>query len=132
MKKYFLSIAVMAIFAIGFAASDETESSISSSNSSPQTEQKQETQKQESEAERKAREKKEKIEKAKERGKFWGKMAGQNSMREAYAKGDYCKERFISEFGTPSTDEDFELYTDYFKEAYCDSYDETIMAKSRM
>lgn len=56
MKKYFLTMATVALFAIGFAASDEEESS-SSESSTPQTEQKQET-----EAERQAREQKEKEE----------------------------------------------------------------------
>lgn len=127
MKKYFWTIAVMAVFAIGFAASDDTDSSNSNLNPSSQTEQKQEK-----ESERKARKKKDRIEKAKVRGKFWGKLAGRNITSAAYAKGEYCKDRFISEFGTPSTDEDFELYRDYFKKAYCDAYDEMIYIKSRM
>ena len=47
MKKYFMTVATVALFAIGFAASDEEESSNSSSSSSaPQTEQKQETEQQ--------------------------------------------------------------------------------------
>lgn len=54
MKKYFMTMATIALFAIGFAASDEEESSNSSSSSEPQTEQKQE-----SEAERQARDQKE-------------------------------------------------------------------------
>lgn len=127
MKKYFLTLSTIVLFAVGFAASDDSSSSSSSTYSSPQTEQKQE-----SESERKAREKKERIEKAKERGKFWGKMAGKNISRAAYAKGEYCKDRFISEFGEPSTNEDFELYNDYFKKAYCDAYDEMVYTKSRM
>ena len=58
MKKYFLTMATVALYAIGFAASDEEESSNSSSSSSaPQTEQKQET-----EADRQAQEQKEKQE----------------------------------------------------------------------
>ena len=43
MRKYFFTMATVALFAIGFSASDEEESSNSSSSSStPQTEQKQE------------------------------------------------------------------------------------------
>jgi len=38
MKKYFLTMTVMALFAIGFAASDEDESTNGSSSSSEQTE----------------------------------------------------------------------------------------------
>lgn len=57
MKKYFLTMAIMAIFAIGFAASDEESSS---DNSSP-TEQKQETAE-----EKEAREKQEKVKKVAE------------------------------------------------------------------
>ena len=51
MKKYYLTIVVMAIFAIGFAASDEETSSSSS-----------EPQRQETQAEKEAREKQEKVE----------------------------------------------------------------------
>lgn len=59
MKKYFLTMATLALFAIGFVASDEDESSSSeNANSTPQTEQKQEA-----EAERQEREQKEKIDK---------------------------------------------------------------------
>lgn len=71
MKKYFLTMATVALFAIGFAASDEEESS-SSESSTPQTEQTQESQevqseqKQESEAERQEREKQEKVKKVAE------------------------------------------------------------------
>ena len=54
MKKYFMTVATIALFAIGFAASDEDESSNSSFSSESQTEQKQE-----SDAERQAREQKE-------------------------------------------------------------------------
>lgn len=70
MKKYFLTMTVMALFAIGFAASDEDESSNSSSSSQgPKTELKQESsmpkmeQKKETESDRKEREKQEKIKK---------------------------------------------------------------------
>lgn len=47
MKKYFLTMATIALFAVGFAASDEEENSSNSSNDSskPQTEQKQEQKK---------------------------------------------------------------------------------------
>jgi hypothetical protein len=47
MKKYFLTMATVALFAVGFAASDEEENSSNSSNDSskPQTEQKQEQKK---------------------------------------------------------------------------------------
>lgn len=51
MKKYYLTMVVMAIFAIGFAASDEETSSSSS-----------EPQRQETQAEKEAREKQEKVE----------------------------------------------------------------------
>lgn len=73
MKKYFMTVATVALFAIGFAASDEESSSSSESKSeSQQTEQTQESQdvqseqKQESEAERQERDKQEKVKKVAE------------------------------------------------------------------
>ena len=71
MKKYFLTMATIALFAVGFAASDEEEGS-SNESSVSQTEQKQDTeemqseQKQESEEARQEREKQEKIKKVAE------------------------------------------------------------------
>ena len=62
MKKYFMTVATVALFAIGFAASDEESSSSSESkNESQQTEQTQESQ-----AERQEREKQEKVKKVAE------------------------------------------------------------------
>lgn len=120
MKKYFLTMAVMAIFAVGFAASDEEEST------STQTEQSKET-----EAQRKAREKQEKIKRVKENGKYWGDIAGQGSMRREYATGEYMKQRFMGAFGTPSNDEDYKLF-EMFKKEYIEAYDKAVEAKSRM
>ena len=58
MKKYFLSVLTITLFAIGFAASDEDKSS-EQSQSTEQTQ----TQPQETEAERQEREKQEKVKK---------------------------------------------------------------------
>jgi len=68
MKKYFLTVATIVLFAVGFAASDE-EGSSSNESSATQTEQKQEMQSdqnQESEKELKEREKQEKVKKVAE------------------------------------------------------------------
>lgn len=80
MKKYFLTMAVVALFAIGFAASDEEESS-NSESSAPKTEQKQE-----SEADRKAREQKEK-EKQQEKKK---KQIAEEGYKHGYEAGFSC------------------------------------------
>lgn len=97
MKKYLLSMAVLAVFAVGFAASDEE-----SSNESQQVEQKQET-----EAERKARKRKEMMEDAYNYGKRQG-------MQFTYYQE--CDMWFRARWFTPSTDEDFEIFKLYKKE----------------
>ena len=126
MKKYFLTMAVMALFAIGFAASDEEESSNSSNNESskPQTEQKQET-----EAERKAREKKEKEDKIKEilkEGYEYGKKQG---MQFTYYQE--CQKHFCDWHFTPSTDEQMEIFRQY-KEQYDKGFEEGHNLKDKM
>ena len=125
MKKYLLTMATVALFAIGFAASDEEESSNSSSSSStPQVEQKQET-----EAERQAREKREKQEKLKE------------ILKDAYEYGvsqgkqftyyQECDLYFTKRWFTPSTDEEFEIFRKY-KEEYNRGWDEGKRIKEKM
>lgn len=137
MKKYFLTMAVMALFAIGFAASDEDESSSSSSSSpKPQIEQKQET-----EAERKARaqreekerqvnEKQRKIDKVKRSARTWGKIAGSCGYGASHAYDD-CMSRYLSEFGTPDSKEEQEMY-DIFKEEYLNIWRKYTSAREDM
>lgn len=137
MKKYFLTMVTVALFAIGFAASDEEESSSKSSNESSisQTEQKQETEaerqvrEQKEEADRKAREQKEKQVK-------FNKM-----MKEAYEFGkkqgiqftyyQECNVHFTYQWFTPSTDEEYEIFRKY-KEEYDRGFEEGQAAKERM
>ena len=129
MKKYYLTMATIALFAIGFSASDEDESSSSeSSNSTPQTEQKQE-----SDSERKAREKDEKRKKLLDHARYWANSfsssMGPNTSR-SYRDGK-CKERFMDKIPNPSTDEDFELYKE-FKQVWDEEWDKVQEAKKRM
>lgn len=125
MKKYFLTMATLALFAIGFVASDEDESSSSeNANSTPQTEQKQET-----EADRQAKEEEEKqakidkmMKEAYERGKSEGMT---------YSSYKDCDVWFSKRWFTPSTDEEFEIYRKYKKE-YDRGFDDGHAAKQRM
>lgn len=131
MKKYFLTMAVMALFAIGFAASDEEESSSSGSSSSEtQTEQKQET-----EAERQAREQKEEAERKEKRIKdvkeladYWGNQDPFSHRSDAEKQ---CKDIYITRLGTPSTEEDFEMFQ-IWKEIYMAKWEEKQKAKRKM
>ena len=121
MKKYFLTMATVALFAIGFAASDEEESS-SSESSTPQTEQKQET-----EAERKAREQKEEAERKEakkkeiaERGYKDGYELGFGLDYHQYETFDFSKmarRNYTAWYGAPSSSEEKELY-DIFEQNY--------------
>jgi len=134
MKKYFLTMATVALFAIGFAASDEEESSSNSSNDSskPQTEQKQE-QKQETEAEREAKEKAEKKKDLLEHARYWANSFSSTqgpSCSRSYRDGK-CKERFLDKIPNPTTDEDFELYRE-FKKVWDEEWDKVQTAKQRM
>lgn len=121
MKKYFLTMATVALFAVGFAASDEEESS-SSESSTPQTEQKQET-----EAERKAREQKEEAERKEakkkeiaERGYKDGYELGFGLDYHQYETFDFSKmarRNYTAWYGAPSSSEEKELY-DIFEQNY--------------
>ena len=116
MKKYLFTMVVMAVFAIGFAASDEETSSS-------------EPQKQESPAEKKAREKREKEDMVK------------RMMNDAYSYGvsqgeqfthyQECDGYFRKRWFTPSTDEEFELFRKY-KEEYNRGWDEGQRTKEKM
>ena len=118
MKKYFLTLATVALFAIGFSASDEEESSnSSSSSSSPQTEQKQET-----EAERHAREEAEKKTQKEEilkygykRGYDYGKSLQQ---KDALNKERWCKECFLNKCSVPKTTEEKAFYEEFKDQFY--------------
>ncbi|SEA64896.1 hypothetical protein SAMN04487851_11041 [Prevotella sp. tc2-28] len=125
MKKYFFTAATVALFAIGFAASDEeTSSSNSSSESSvPQTEQKQET-----EAERQAREEKEraaKIKELEEKGYKAGYKAGFSATPAIYRTTDAKKQGKIyysAGFSTPTSEEELEL-CNLFAEKYEEGFE---------
>lgn len=120
MKKFLFTTVVMAVFAIGFTASDEEESS------SPETKQEtieefrarmdrenaeRRTRLQKEEAERKVKEQKEKQEKRK------------NMFKEAYENGyntaiqytfyQDCHIHYANEYGAPKSDADIALYKQY-------------------
>lgn len=103
MKKIFLTMAVMALFAIGFAASDDD----SSSSSSYQQEQKKET-----DEERKAREKKEKLESV----KSYGYKCGKDEADKTFPIE--AKKWYIGRWGIPETDEDLRLFKIFEEEYY--------------
>ena len=129
MKKVFLTMAVMALFAIGFAASDEEESSNSgSSNSAPKTEQKQET-----EAERQAREKKEQDDlQAKEKQEKIKKIADvayQKGWNERMGRRDFpnpktlAEMEYLTRYGVEPTKSGEEERWTIFSENYVKGYE---------
>lgn len=121
MKKYFLTMATVALFAIGFAASDE-EGSSQPGSSTTQKEQKRET-----EAERKAREQKEMAERKEakkkeiaERGYKDGYELGFGLDYHQYDTFDFSKmarRNYTAWYGAPSSSEEKELY-DIFEQNY--------------
>ena len=123
MKKYFLTMAVMALFAIGFTASDEEESS-NSESSAPKTEQKQE-----SEADRKANEQKEKENKKTKLAK----EAYDEGYDEGYAASpaqystlnpkNLARNKYVTWNGAPKTAEEKEL-CDIYIENYVKGWEE--------
>lgn len=137
MKKVFLTMAVMALFAIGFAASDEEESSNSgSSNSAPKTEQTQETeakQKQETEAERQAREKKEQddlqAKEKQEKIKKIADMAYQKGWNERMGRRDFpnpktlAEMEYLTRYGVEPTKSGEEERWTIFSENYVKGYE---------
>lgn len=133
MKKYFLTMATIALFAVGFAASDEEESS-SNESSATQTEQKQETEaerqarEQKEEAERKAREQKEKKEQQEKKKK----EVAEYGYKEGYDRGFKGLENssyststitFANRYGAPTNNEEKELFN-IFKENFDKGYTE--------
>lgn len=120
MKKYFLTLATVTIFAIGFAASDEDGSSNSSSSSpAPQTEQKQE-----SPAEKLAQKKKEVEEKAYKAGYSHGLRQGPVSYSHDNPK-DAARIYFNTAYGIPSSSEEKELlnlFLEHYVKGYHDGY----------
>lgn len=133
MKKYFFTMATIALFAVGFAASDEEESS-SSESSTPQTEQKQETEaerqarEQKEEAERKAREQKEEAER-KEAKKKEVAEAGYNRGYEhgfnggSDVIGNPKTIHYTARYGAPKSNEEKELFN-IWKENWQKGFDE--------
>ena len=141
MKKYLWTLSVMALFAIGFAASDD-DSSNSNSSSSSQTEQKQETEaerqerERQEEAERQERErtemKKELLDYACEWANFYATRMGQNvsrPMRDGQCKTEFLK--FLKKHSTSGTDDNMQLYEE-FKKAWDAEYDKVEAAKRAM
>ena len=115
MKKYFLTMATIALFAVGFAASDEEESS-SNESSATQTEQKQETE----------AEKEEKIKEILKEGYEYGKEQGMQ-----YTYYQECQKHFCDWHFTPSTDEQMEIFRQY-KEQYDKGFEEGHNLKEKM
>ena len=130
MKKYFLTMATIALFAIGFAASDEDESPNSSSSSGSQTEQKQE-----SEVERQAREQKEKKDQQENKKKEIEKKAYEAGYRHGLSQGpvtysqddpkDAARIYYNTYYGIPSSSEEKEmhnLFLEHYVKGYHDGY----------
>ena len=116
MKKYFMTMAVLTIFAIGFAASDEDSSDSSISNSKPQVEEKQET-----EAERYEREQKEREEKKQELAKdaydsgYHTGFTFTSAQYYSANKEGLARKNYTTWHGVPKTDEEKELYNIYIE-----------------
>ncbi len=137
MKKYFLTVSVMALFAIGFAASDEDESS-NSGSSVTQTEQKQETEaerqarERKEEAERKAREQKAKEERAEAKKKKVAEAGYERGREKAFEGGPLLPDAvnicYSNRFGTPSNSEEMELFKIY-KQNFEKGYEEGLNAR---
>lgn len=126
MKKFFMTVATVALFAIGFAASDEDESS--SNSSDVQTEQKQE-QEQESDAEQNASEQKDKKAQLQEMLKDAYEYGKEQGMLFTYYQE--CNPYFTKRWFTPSTDEEYEIFRKY-KSEYDRGFAEGQDAKKRM
>ena len=132
MKKYLWTLSVMALFAIGFAASDD-DSSNSSSSSSSQTEQIQET-----EAEREmAKMKKELVDYARKEANgianySYSPVKGQPIPQET--RDRQCQKAFLNflqAHSASTTDENMQLYGE-FKKAWDEEYDKVEAAKRTM
>ena len=103
MKKYFFSMVVMAIFAIGFAASDEDKSA-NSSESTIQTEQNQGT------------DKKKDVEEAGYKAGYDTGFEFDEFEKENYDEADYkdfARQRYSIRYGAPSSQEEKEQYDLY-------------------
>ena len=123
MKKYFFTMAVMVVFALGFSASDED----TEGTSSPSIEQNVNEQKN---PENKSNEK---IKEVKEQAQFYGKFWGNSSreMREYKPLDDVIKDYYIQAFEAPQSDEDLKMYK-LFKEEFLKTYKAILDAKSKM
>lgn len=137
MKKYFLTMATIALFAVGFAASDEEESS-SNESSATQTEQKQETeaeQKQETEAERKAREEKEQASEKEEENKKFAEFGYKLGYEKGFGANYHDYEtlnwervariaftKFVGAPSTPRDKEKYDIYLQNFKKGLEEGY----------
>ena len=121
MKKYFFTMAVMVVFAIGFSASDE----YTDDTSSPSVEQ--------NEQKSSENESNDKIKEVKERAQFYGKSWATSSpeMREYKPLDDIIKGYYIDEFDAPQSDEDYRMYS-LFKEEFLKKYNATLNAESNM
>ena len=139
MKKYFWTLSVMALFAIGFTSSDENENSSSST-----TEQKQETEaerqerERQEEAERQERERQEEADRQAREQKE--KESQQEKMKKEMAEAGYergfelgfanrkllpneAETRYSARYGAPTNNEKMELFKIY-KENFYKGYEE--------
>ena len=120
MKKYLLTMGVIALFAVGFAASDEDSSKSNSESSFEQAEQKQET-----EAERQANEEQQKIKKVAEiayqmgyntRRETWG----QSISSESYGRMEYTM-RYGREPEDEGQSERWGVFIENYKKGFSDA-----------
>ena len=125
MKKYLWTFSVVALFAIGFAASDDEKSSSSSSNSSSQTEQKQDEMKNEL------------LDYARKKANGIATYShpavkGQPISRDV--RDEQCKTAFLDylrQYSSSTTDDNMQLYEE-FKKAWDEEYDKVEAAKRAM
>ncbi len=129
MKKYILTMTITAIFAIGFAASDESNSPSSNSggtsNSFTQTKQENEFKKQETEAERATKEKQEKIRKIANIAYYKGWNRRMNSRDFPDPRGEAHMEytiRYGVEPTEPGEEERWNIFVENYVKGYNDAW----------
>lgn len=132
MKKYYFTLATLALFAIGFAASDEQKTD-DDSGSSTQTEQTQETKHTQKDSpepkEKSASEiKQEKIQSVLKDAERRANLCPESQY--SFAEKD-CESAYIYDFGTPSSEEDYEMYK-LFKDKFMEIWNNKQKAKERM
>lgn len=148
MKKYFWTFAVLAIFAVGFAASDEEESSSAdTSNTQVDTKKSENKEKNEKQAQQLSPKEKEVAEAGRKRGSLFGMSAADNEelktmldmaeyvdgMDEKIEKifGDMAGNDYDNEYGAPTNAEENKLKKIYI-ENFIKSMNETMETMDKL